>query len=65
MDLMLSIKVDIPSLTALLAYLRERDQTQATIDAITKRVRQATSNLRTSNTALNAAVNQNQTREGE
>jgi hypothetical protein len=53
----ISIRIDIPGLSDLVAYLREKDRDAATIDALTKRVRQATTQVLKSSTALKDAVN--------
>lgn len=54
----IDISVDIPALSELVAYLREKDDQQAAADALTLRVLQATGRLRTSTAALANAVNQ-------
>ena len=53
----INIRVDIPGLSELVAYLRERDRDTAMIDALTKRVQQATAQILKSSTALKTAVN--------
>jgi hypothetical protein len=53
----ITIRIDIPGLSDLVAYLREKDRDAATIDALTKRVRQATTQVLKSSTALKNAVN--------
>jgi hypothetical protein len=53
----INIRIDIPGLSDLVAYLRERDRGAAKIDAITTRVRQATTQVLKSSTALKDAVN--------
>jgi hypothetical protein len=53
----INIRIDIPGLSELVAYLREKERDAATIDALTKRVRQATAQVLKSSTALKDAVN--------
>lgn len=53
-----SLRVDFPALDGLLAYLRERDATQAQIDAITAAIAALTQRLQTANARLEAAKSQ-------
>ncbi len=53
-----SIRVDIPALSDLVAYLRESLANQAQIDALTGEVTSLTSRLQKSNTGLEAATTQ-------
>lgn len=56
----LNVNVHIPGLTALVMYLRERDQNQDRIEALAKRLQQATARLKLSTAALSAAVQSQQ-----
>lgn len=61
----IKISVDIPALSELVGYLREKDKQPEIVAALTKRVREATAKVRTSTAALESAVNQQTTTETE
>ena len=54
----ISISVDIPALSDLVAYLRESEDNQAQIDELTSQVAGLTARLQQSNQGLQAATTQ-------
>ena len=52
-----NIRIDLPALSDLVAYLRARDDQQAKIDALAARVEQLTTKLSQSSTVLKGSVN--------
>lgn len=51
------IRVEIPALSELVAYLKDQDRQQQEVDAMAAKVRSVTGKLRQSREALQGAIN--------
>lgn len=58
-QIIITIVVNIPALSDLVKYLRERDNTQAQVDALAAQVSELTKGLHQSSDNLETSVDQN------